>query len=215
MTRGPGRQTRPGFTLIELLVVIAIIAVLAAILFPVFSAARGKAHATQCLSNLHQIGLAISMYSGDYDEHYPYGVDSADRFCPGIWSGFPQYQALIPTLPYFYQLLDPYVKSAEVWHCPSDSGYDTLEDAGLPLNGRPTAFQAFGTSYHYRTELAFVQTTQAQMPDPAAVNVMFDSWGWHGSWLPNSKRWNVLYADEHVKTADRPAYDAGWVAPVK
>ena len=62
---------RRGFTLIELLVVIAIIAILAAILFPVFAQAREKARATSCLSNLHQIGMANLMYVQDFDERFP------------------------------------------------------------------------------------------------------------------------------------------------
>jgi prepilin-type N-terminal cleavage/methylation domain-containing protein/prepilin-type processing-associated H-X9-DG protein len=66
------RGSRSGFTLIELLVVIAIIAILAAILFPVFAQAREKARASSCLSNQKQIGLAFSMYAQDYDETYPY-----------------------------------------------------------------------------------------------------------------------------------------------
>ena len=61
-----------GFTLIELLVVIAIIAILAAILFPVFAQARGKARQAACLSNLKQLGLATLMYAQDYDEMFPY-----------------------------------------------------------------------------------------------------------------------------------------------
>ena len=63
-----------GFTLIELLVVIAIIAILAAILFPVFSTAREKARQSACLSNLKQIGLAMMQYTQDYDEQLPFGV---------------------------------------------------------------------------------------------------------------------------------------------
>jgi prepilin-type N-terminal cleavage/methylation domain-containing protein/prepilin-type processing-associated H-X9-DG protein len=66
------RGKRSGFTLIELLVVIAIIAILAAILFPVFAQAREKARASSCLSNQKQVSLAFSMYAQDYDETYPY-----------------------------------------------------------------------------------------------------------------------------------------------
>src|SRR5690349_14525193 len=66
-----------GFTLIELLVIIAVIAILAAILFPVFAQAREKARATSCLSNQHQMGLAIAMYRSDYDQ-----VNARYRLCP-------------------------------------------------------------------------------------------------------------------------------------
>ncbi|MFA0764650.1 MAG: hypothetical protein REDVDVYQ_002261, partial [Candidatus Fervidibacter sp.] len=66
-----GVAGRKGFTLIELLVVIAIIAILAAILFPVFSQARDKARQTTCLSNAKQVGLAVMQYQQDYNELYP------------------------------------------------------------------------------------------------------------------------------------------------
>jgi prepilin-type N-terminal cleavage/methylation domain-containing protein len=65
------RRSHPGFTLIELLVVIAIIAILAAILFPVFAQARDKARQTMCLSNMKQIGTAMMLYVQDYDEKFP------------------------------------------------------------------------------------------------------------------------------------------------
>src|SRR5438477_174259 len=69
--KGAIMRTKRGFTLIELLVVIAIIAILAAILFPVFAQAREKARATMCLSHGRQLGTALTMYLQDYDETYP------------------------------------------------------------------------------------------------------------------------------------------------
>jgi len=93
---------RRGFTLIELLVVIAIIAILAAILFPVFAKAREKARQTSCLSNIKQLGLGMLQYAQDYDEtllHY------SDHDCSGkhMW----------------WQLVDPYVKNSQITRCPS------------------------------------------------------------------------------------------------
>ena len=95
---------RKGFTLIELLVVIAIIAILAAILFPVFARAREKARQTACLNNVKQLTLAIMMYAQDYDERLPY----ADRW------GHPD-----GGQPYWYVYLHPYIMNEQVRVCPS------------------------------------------------------------------------------------------------
>jgi len=107
---------RKAFTLIELLVVIAIISILASILFPVFARARENARRTSCASNLKQIGLGVMQYVQDYDEYYP----QATRYLVGE-SG--------STIPWF-DLIDPYVKSYQVFRCPSSSqGYasDTVD----------------------------------------------------------------------------------------
>jgi len=101
---------RRGFTLIELLVVIAIIAILAAILFPVFARAREKARQTACLSNLKQMGLACMMYAQDYDEVLP-------RHC---------YQPR-PAIPFgdwpWSYAVQPYAKNTQLFRCPSNTGW--------------------------------------------------------------------------------------------
>jgi len=80
------KTRKSGFTLIELLVVIAIIAILAAILFPVFAKAREKARQTTCTSNEKQLGLAFAQYNQDYDENYPVGITTNGH--PGsAWAG--------------------------------------------------------------------------------------------------------------------------------
>jgi len=94
------RRKPGGFTLIELLVVIAIIAILAAILFPVFAQAREKARQSSCLSNLKQIGTAMHMYMQDYDSVFMRNEQTV--------TGCPQ------------TLLQPYTKNTQIWVCPSD-----------------------------------------------------------------------------------------------
>src|SRR6266478_657333 len=97
------RAYSTGFTLVELLTVIAIIAVLAAIVMPVFASVRGKARETTCVSNLRQIGLSIRMYAQDYDELYPWAVDPADKYTPVIWDQYPDFQAQIPFMPLLHE----------------------------------------------------------------------------------------------------------------
>jgi prepilin-type N-terminal cleavage/methylation domain-containing protein/prepilin-type processing-associated H-X9-DG protein len=111
------RRVRPAFTLIELLVVIAIIAILAAILFPVFAQAREKARQTTCLSNLRQVGLGLQMYAQDYDEVLPYAPVDVPHFG----------KANAPVS--FLSAVFPYIKTRALFVCPSSVdptslGYD-------------------------------------------------------------------------------------------
>ena len=109
---------RVGFTLIELLVVIAIIAILAAILFPVFSQAREKARQAQCLSHYRQLGTGISLYAQDYDERMP------KQRCWGCGAG-PG--ANDPTFSPHAQI-EPYTRNVQVYDCPSANVSDVIDD---------------------------------------------------------------------------------------
>ncbi|MFO7947164.1 MAG: prepilin-type N-terminal cleavage/methylation domain-containing protein [Armatimonadota bacterium] len=115
-----------GFTLIELLVVIAIIAILAAILFPVFARAREKARQASCLSNVKQITLAALMYAGDYDEH----LCPAKNYGPVEYSDGEGGTRLARAV--WYRLLQPYMKNREILQCPSadtQRDWDTYSSA--------------------------------------------------------------------------------------
>ena len=117
------RPMRRGFTLIELLVVIAIIAILAAILFPVFAQAREKARQTSCLSNLKQQGTATTMYVQDYDETFPIAIYISST-------------GTAPCTILSYHEIIPYQKSADVDKCPSDTSplkvANAMTNLGLP-----------------------------------------------------------------------------------
>ena len=118
---------RHGFTLIELLVVIAIIAILAAILFPVFAQAREKARQTACLNNTKQIGTAFMMYVQDYDETFPPSrvmSGSATSPCAG--------NALLP----WNDIVQPYMRNEDILKCPSDSSRTENDATGRPIKKR-------------------------------------------------------------------------------
>src|SRR5580700_7276454 len=135
------------FTLIELLVVIAIIAILAAILFPVFAQARESARAITCTSNLKQFMLSILMYDQDYDECMPLSISSSAQVGPGIASLYNVQQFNIGVV------LQPYIKSAQLFQCPDDSGLPLGNTAGgevVPPGMK--LWNAWGTSYKFTKE---------------------------------------------------------------
>ena len=155
---------RKGFTLIELLVVIAIIAILAAILFPVFAQAREKARQTTCASNEKQLGLAFMQYSQDYDEFLPTNAYSVTGGLNGPgWTG----------------MIYPYVKSANVYTCPDDSTANALSYAynaaliwGNPGSAAPAVTSgavAQLTAPASTVLLCEVQTADQQFPTDAGT----------------------------------------------
>jgi prepilin-type N-terminal cleavage/methylation domain-containing protein len=222
-----GRQ-RKGFTLIELLVVIAIIAILAAILFPVFARAKAAAKQTACLSNLRQIGSSIAMYMSDYDGIFPSALDASDKYTPQIWDAYPQYESRIASMPMLHQVLQPYLKSLEIFHCPADTGTSMLDShPDTVFVSSPSMFSTYGSSYFFRTEIAFKFMSDTSFQLPANINILFDGAGhWHGAGhalqqsdemdaesylsLLESYRYNTLFGDFHVKSLTHDTLMAAW-----
>jgi len=159
---------RKGFTLIELLVVVAIIVILAGILYPVFAATKRAAYNAACLSNLKQIGLAVSMYTQDYDETFPAACGQIDR---DIHAAQPDPKVLTP---YLWEVVTPYIKNAGIWRCPGDVGFAkdlSLYGNHFSLDYRPSTFAKTGSSYNYNHDLAFYATDPKQL-------------GTTGNWAP-------------------------------
>ena len=220
-------MSRRAFTLIELLVVIAILAILAAILFPVFARAKAAAKQTVCLSNLKQIGSGIALYMGDHDDVFPHALDASDKYAPAIWAHEPEFFARIPYMPLIQDAVQPYLKSKEVWKCPADVGTEVL-DNHFPDRFRtsPSMYKQYGNSYFFRTEIAFKAFSQDRFQLPAQVNVLFDGAGhWHGAGralreddrdfdtvmnLFRGYRYDTLYGDFHAKSLTRDQLDAAW-----
>jgi prepilin-type N-terminal cleavage/methylation domain-containing protein/prepilin-type processing-associated H-X9-DG protein len=182
-------RLRRGFTLIELLVVIAIIAILAAILFPVFARAREKARQTSCLTNLKNQGLAILMYAGDYDEVLPLGYDEfavrAYRDQRGFWVG----------------KIEPYVKNWQIFDCPSSNLFKAIRDAtsyeygcnscvlaGLRIFGNRIAWDDQNTVCKGMTG----PMTLAEASEPARIPVITDT-----AFFPNVGLWH-FYCWSHA-----------------
>jgi len=230
---------RYGFTLIELLVVIAIIAILAAILFPVFARARDKARESACLSNAKQIAMAQTMYAQDYDGKFCGSNANWEVWRYGgnlVFFGDPNWD-----LSYygdrFYRgqvkALNPYIKNYQVWVCPSERD-SSITDPNL---GPPAGF----VSYIWFTNWVWNNGTDADgFPDtgpmlgPPDENEPHPSrrllygeggiYGWEGpsdfdsrfnDWYNHMEGYNGIFMDGHAKLVTwgqrtQTLPDTGW-----
>jgi len=192
------RKTRTGFTLIELLVVIAIIAILAAILFPVYAKLKEKARRTNCVSNLKQLGLALFTYADDYDGVLPDSPSIDQQAGPNDPAGL-------------FTRVQPYVKSQGVWVCPSDT------DDYVSWYG--TSYQWRGRRSNPAQQSVPIVSNQpiTSFPNPSDLGILRDGRPWHHSvagsgpanWNRPDSIANVLFLDGHVKGTIGTAYTAG------
>jgi len=193
-----------GFTLIELLVVIAIIAILAAILFPVFARARENARRTSCQSNLKQIGLGFMQYTQDYDERLPAGGSATnttldDAIQRSGWRG------------YISNPLMPYIKSGQLWSCPSDAG--TQQNQGVSGPVADPRFYKVSYGYNYSGtgggfSMPSCSNSIAAMQRPSQFLLLWDS---QNRWADGTNFWprdvteylkkNHPYHSRHLETA--------------
>jgi prepilin-type N-terminal cleavage/methylation domain-containing protein/prepilin-type processing-associated H-X9-DG protein len=199
---------RRGFTLIELLVVIAIIAILAAILFPVFAKAREKARQASCMSNLKQLALGMLMYVNDYDDRFFTG---SSRWLGGTYGVNP----VVPGVPdmnwhatYGYQdswvnMIYPYVKNAQIYRCPSRSTAVCMGvDYGVPhygFNAPNTRITIFYNNYPglgtFTRPAETMLVTEKSSGNPAYV---LDP-AYYVCDARHNEGGNVAFVDGHVK----------------
>ena len=174
-----------GFTLIELLVVIAIIAILAAILFPVFARAREKARQTSCLSNIKQIGLSCHMYFSDYDEnllHYRHEL-------PG------------DTSISWRHMVEPYVKNSQIFVCPSrptEQGYGwNYNYLGWPGRGGTSSNAAatLGAISEPSTTIMLGESNYSAVFRPSLGPGFYDVYNRY----PHNEGANICFCDGHAK----------------
>ena len=230
------QRRNSGFTLIELLVVIAIIAILAAILFPVFAQAREKARAISCTSNLKQISLAMVMYIQDYDELYvdaginPFftHIDPIDGYDNGAnitsdapYKGCMGWPCILPTgEATFAARLMPYIKSYDVWKCPSANNSAINEGDGWGTSNPAQDVKHPGQkpiSYWYN--VSFERVSEAAIDSPAErvfltengrVRSAYDlntglspinarAAKWNDEYRPHTAGVNLAFSDSHVK----------------
>jgi prepilin-type N-terminal cleavage/methylation domain-containing protein/prepilin-type processing-associated H-X9-DG protein len=184
INRFPHTGRRSAFTLIELLVVIAIIAILAAILFPVFAQAREKARQAACLSNFKQVSTSIMMYIQDYDEQYPLsmvrhpsGVWLAYADIPADWDSATGSNWALMSESMWVNSIQPYAKNYQIFKCPNASQEDRPAGWNFAAPKKPWA----SVSYSYNPLLS--QLSQAGINQPASTIMMLEPYGkryWSG-----------------------------------
>jgi general secretion pathway protein G len=200
-------RRRRGFTLIELLVVIAIIAILAAILFPVFARAKSAGQQSACLSNLHQMGLAMTAYADDSANSYP---DARSFVGP-----FRSYTNAIAVKvdgwsnATWYSALKKYVSTKRIERCPGDY-ISPGERALYPTITHNTFYEEYGTSYKFRYFIANYPVefrkslTLSEFRYPTRVYILHEQRNFH-----QNQPWDTT--NKGVDSDGNPAHGINWI----
>ena len=219
------RSAVPAFTLIELLVVIAIIAILAAMLLPALAAAKRKAQAIKCISNLKQIGIAMRMYVDENRDYYPTHTGWADLGGQGptnayVAAGY-RAEVLATNRP-----LNKLAGSVQIFSCPSDKG-DPYQAAGAVTS----CYEQYGTSYlvewgmdafgvkKVTDQAGGTPIKDSEVAKRPTAKILLGDWLWHfnrsvimpsGAWhnYKGQRRLNMLFGDSHVAVSKLDAYNA-------
>jgi prepilin-type N-terminal cleavage/methylation domain-containing protein/prepilin-type processing-associated H-X9-DG protein len=220
-------MSRRGFTLIELLVVIAIIAILAAILFPVFAKAREKARQTSCLNNIKQLSLGMIMYAQDYDETFTSIGYANDLWYDASLGAFNSNNQANPSAGQNYHgwatVILPYIKNTQIYLCPSWSSSVYGVAYGLPTHTPNAAGTALTNFFAVSQSMgAFQQPASTIMMSekgPGGGNQYLLSNGYYAGRASHNDGGNVAFIDGHAKwfkfesgnlPAPWPAANAGY-----
>lgn len=213
---------RGGFTVIEILVVVSILLILAGLLQPVLARAKGDANRSSCAGNLRQLGVAISLYTSDFDHAFPSGMHDYIRpSCAYISE--PDLRARCDSASVFEAILEPYIKDKAVYRCPSDYGFTLIEFYEFESRQVPTSFLTTGSSYLYNDDLYQSDRPDFSLPRPSETNLISDR---SGAWHPGRSyaipsridrfasyqgfRYNNVFVDGHAGYLSPSELNVAW-----
>lgn len=222
------------FTLIELLLVIAVIAILAAMLLPAVNRAKERARITQCLNNLHQIGIGIRLYTDDNNSTFPlwatgpWSPTTTSLRCYSLGLGGndsrPGYEFMASAQE---RPLYPYIKPSNVFRCPVDLGQDervSLEGSGMNGDWKPSNYESLGCSYQYNA-LSWGNSTREQLEDinllsgiregcvsqPSRMILMYEP---PAMWYRNYYHWHYARGPSTVEPKDLKSDNQKFISPI-
>ena len=207
-------KTRRGFTLIELLVVIAIIAILAAILFPVFARARENARKSTCQSNLKQLGLGMLQYAQDYDEMFPQLGGPTNINTPSLGT-FNYYATNNVHWQGWATRIFPYIKNTGVYKCPSNQYNNCGINYAIPwhcLNSAGARVDLFNAPQAMARFLKPSETMMITEEGAGGGDQYVLSTQYYAAAMPHFDGGNVTFVDGHVKwyRFDKDTQIQGW-----